>query len=458
VSGGISDDSVLTYVREPLVYEVADSTGIPAAGIAIRFRSGDSTAFRLGPGTPFVFLGDLKSGYNTRIDLSVRTDTLGRVAVLVDRGTHAGTGTLVVSADSLLLADSLHFNVLMSTPDRLRLQPHDTAIVKGSGFSLHAYLSDQWGNVDSTSALVRADSAFVTVVGTSVTGLSYGYATISAQYGRLADTARVGVVPSGTIAAVEAPGTVPGTVSVVLFESDGSNRRVLSSLPVPGFSHWSIDWLDHSTLVTPDPAGTGLVLITLDGGMTPIPLNLPQDGRRIQWVQADPDGRTVFFAFQVDLAEIWKGDVQTGAASLVVGSGGAYIDTYPSISSDGRWLAFTTTRTGQAKIAILDLLQPASLQMTALLGVSPRWIPQAQRIAFNSAGYVRLAASDGSNQRFLTPAGLVFDIGLDVSADGRWIAAPLAGHGIGLIETETALVIPLALPAEIRIMWTAWRP
>jgi WD40 repeat protein len=459
VSGNIPDDSVATRIRDPLVYEVADSTGVPAAGIAIRFRSGDSTAYRPGPGTPFVSVGDFRDGYGPSgaADLSVRTDTLGRVAVLVERGIHAGAGILAVSVDSLNLADTLFFHFFMSTPDQLRLAPHDTAIVKGTSFSLRALLTDRWGNLDSTSTQVHADSTFLGLVNRTVTGLSYGYGSLSARYGMLEDIARVSVVPSGTLAAVEAPLGRPAIMSVVLFEADGSNRSVLRSWPTATFDHWSIDWLDHATLVTPDPAGPGLVRITLDGAMTPISLNLPQDGRRVRWVQAAPDGRTVYFAFELGLAEIWKGDVQTGAVSLVVGSGSAYIDTYPSISSDGRWLAFTTTRTGAARIAIQDLTQPTNLQVTSLLGVSPRWIPQAQRIVFINGSSVRSAASDGSDQRFLTPVGLFFDIGLDVSPDGRWVAAPLSGHGIGLIEIETARVIPL-VPADIQVHWTAWRP
>jgi hypothetical protein len=450
VSGSIPDDSIFRAVRDPLVYELVDGTGVPVVGALIRFRSSDSTAGRPTSRAAFVWTGPLDGDYAYAVETETRTDDHGRVAVLVARGTHPGQGWLTITADSLALADSIPFRIAMGTPQFLLVQPYDTSITPGTSYPIRALLVDAGDHIDSTSATVRSDSGFVTVNSRLVTGSSYGFGTLSIQYGALTATARVSVVPPGTVALIQ-------NSSVVLVRTDGTDRRVLYSWSGSVGGHPSIDWLDPTSLVMPDPSGQGLIRIGVDGSTTPIAVSVPNDGRQIRWVQADPNGRTVYFAFDAGsgLPEIWRTDVQTGAASLVLGSGFRYLDTFPSVSPDGRSLVFTTNRTGIATVATLDLTSGA-LKVSNLRGVAPRWLVDGEHFVYVAAPYLRVARIDESDQRYLGPVGVIFNIGYDPSPDGRWIAAPAYTYGVALVDLTTATIVKI--PSTEGALWIAWQP
>jgi hypothetical protein len=340
----------------------------------------------------------------------------------------------------------------MLAPTSLQLVPQDTTILLGAPFQLRAYLVDGAGNVDSSSAVVRTDSTAVTVANGVVTGAAVGAATIDASFRTLSTHATVSVVPDGHLITI---GAANGAIAIARTRTDGTERTVIYSQPASLMEHWSIDWLDATSLVLPNPSGTGLLRVDLVGAATPISVALPPDGRHIEWVASAHDGRTVYFAYQVDLAEIWKADVVSGAASLLLGSNFQAIDTYPSVSPDGRSLLFTTTRgSGIATIARLDLGSGGAPALSGLRGVAARWFPDGDHFAYIAAPYLRVSRFDGSDSRYLTPVGGTTDVGFDISADGQWIAAP-GQPRLLLINVHSGLTV--RGPSAANVAWILWQ-
>ncbi len=372
--------------------------------------------------------------------------------MLVSRGTHAGIGWLVVGVDSLGLADSMSFRILMMSPREVRLVPQDTTILAGASFLIRAYAVDVAGNTDSSSAVIRTDSAAVTVDSGVITGRAIGTATIDASFHSVATHATVSVVPDGHFLTI---GRANGAVSIARTRTDGTERQVIYAEPASLVAPWSMDWIDPTSLVLPNPSGSGLLRVGLDGAATPIAIAVPPDSRHVQWVASAHDGRTVYFAYQVNLAEIWKADLISGSASLVLGSNFQAIDTYPSISPDGRLLLFTTTRGfGIATIGLLDLFSGGPPRLLGLRGVDARWFPDGQHFAYIAAPYLKVSGLDGSDQRYLTPVGATAGVGFNRSTDGQWIAIP-GGPRITFVNVATGLTI--AGPSAASVEWILWQ-
>jgi Tol biopolymer transport system component/DNA-binding winged helix-turn-helix (wHTH) protein len=145
-------------------------------------------------------------------------------------------------------------------------------------------------------------------------------------------------------------------------------------------------------------------------------------------VAVHPDGQyLVFQQMQAD-SNIWSmaglGGTQT--ATLAIGGEGYEYD--PALSPDGRFLAYTSTRSGMSELYIEDLTSGVSRRLTRRLGGAPsraRWSPDGLRIAFlvqndkGSAAYI----GDPHGDQFAPVSGIGQENLLDLSwsPDGYWL-------------------------------------
>lgn len=108
-------------------------------------------------------------------------------------------------------------------------------------------------------------------------------------------------------------------------------------------------------------------------------------------------------------------------------SSGTGSHTWPDISPNGRFIAFTSTATGNADIYVLDLHAGTSTNVTANSGDDnwARWSPSGQQLAFHSnrdGNYnIFVMNADGSELRRITSDAAV-DQWPDWSPDGKQIA------------------------------------
>ncbi|HUQ95561.1 MAG TPA: hypothetical protein VM120_28040 [Bryobacteraceae bacterium] len=133
-------------------------------------------------------------------------------------------------------------------------------------------------------------------------------------------------------------------------------------------------------------------------------------------------GRQDFNIWGLDLA---APDSLKGTPRRVVAS--THSESSPSISPDGRLLAFNSSRSGNHEVWVSDLEGENAMQLTALKGRTagePRWSPDGRWIVFESRkeGRADLFAirADGSSVRQLTthPAD---DLAGNWSRDGVWV-------------------------------------
>jgi dipeptidyl aminopeptidase/acylaminoacyl peptidase len=93
-----------------------------------------------------------------------------------------------------------------------------------------------------------------------------------------------------------------------------------------------------------------------------------------------------------------------------------------------------------------------------VLGLSPRWSPTEDRIAYvDDESRVVLIDPDGGNRRVLSAPGRTYEDGLDWSPDGRWVVVRAVDRpNIELIHAQTGETLPLPLSAGLE--QPAWRP
>jgi dipeptidyl aminopeptidase/acylaminoacyl peptidase len=148
-------------------------------------------------------------------------------------------------------------------------------------------------------------------------------------------------------------------------------------------------------------------------------------------IRADGTARLAYVRRYID-TNIWRitlpvaGVAATAAPIKVVSS--TRHDVSPSLSPDGKRLAFNSTRSGESEIWTMDVDGHRSAPLTdmRLNPGFPRWSPDGRFVAFQSNGVgggrgdIFVVSSDGGQVRNLTahPANDAIAV---FSRDGRWI-------------------------------------
>ena len=186
--------------------------------------------------------------------------------------------------------------------------------------------------------------------------------------------------------------------------SDGSRARPSAS--GSGRSLWRV------------PAAGGEASL-LAGSENAIDVALSADGRRLVYSQGTMDWN------------IWRLDLRRGPATEEAPMRFAFStknDVNPRFAPDGERVAFTSDRSGQNEIWVVDGQGTHPVRLTYLEGSAgaPRWSPDGKMIAFDFAAkggnnvdiYV-ISASGGSPRRATTSPAI--DATPSWSRDGRWI-------------------------------------
>lgn len=447
-------DTALATLAQALVVEVRDSTGRPAAGITVRFDAlvTDTTSYA----SYSLELAPLSSS-EFRGFVAESTDADGRAVVLVRLGMRAGPAAALVSVPTLGYVDTAAFTVVPGAPAFVLLTPSDTALFVGGTFSLASLVMDRWGNGRPETPTSTALDPQLTVSSEgTVTAQAVGRARVAVTYGAASDTARVSVVPAGAFAASAEDG-------IVTVRLDGSQlQRFPLTLPYNGaYPSWMPG---GSTLVVErGPYQGRLALLTLASGeFTDVVTGADSGLVDHAWPSATRDGSWIYFAGVLSgSVAIWR-VTPAGAELSRIGPVAQYyeVDSYPSPSPDGTRLAIYTLRSGvDPKLATLDVGSGAITSL-GVRGVSPRWAPTSDRIAYVEEDFVQTAGvwiinADGTGNTRLTPADRAYRLGLDWSPDEAWILASTPS-GIDLINVATGVVLPLPFTAG----WhqPAWRP
>lgn len=456
----LSTDTVLSYVGAPFVVNVAGSVAGRRSGIPVRFEALSS------PARPaFLWMGTPLTGLETRSTLTDTTDSNGKVAILLLRGTASGHGVLTVTVPALGLSDTAGYSIDAGLPTRLTAAPADTALHAGAQYIPRVQALDVWNNPVNTTPGLSSDSAAVVVSAGALRAQSLGRASVSVRVGPLSIRIWASVVPPGTLA-VFRPALSSGERAMISIEAtDGTGRRDEAFGVLGYFESRALAWAPDGNRVIyhggQDPA---LFWVDNQGTVTKIL------GPAFSYAQLQPavsrDGQFIYFsavtAGWTGGQEIWRMGLD-GSAPMRVGPAGSdySTDAQPSPSPDGSRVAFTTDRRDPSsnafsEIAILDPVT-GTFQYTGTRGLTPRWSPNGQLIAYYYAEEIRVMRPDGTGQRAVSLAGLPYGTGLDWSADGQWIVARNGVTGmIDLISEATGLTVPL--PFTRGAVSAAWKP
>ena len=179
---------------------------------------------------------------------------------------------------------------------------------------------------------------------------------------------------------------------------------------------WVLDLGQHTRTRLTFDAVAGWPVWTRDGRRVAYERQASAGEGRLNWVPADgsgapdsvvttpgswfpaafsPDGRTLLFhgiPRQRSMAEIWEVETGGGAAPRPVLSG-AFHDFDPTLSPDGRWMAYASDESGRFEVYVRPFPGPGGRWQVSLdLGTEPVWSPTGREIFYRS-GDKMMAAS-----------------------------------------------------------------
>ena len=166
-------------------------------------------------------------------------------------------------------------------------------------------------------------------------------------------------------------------------------RGVSSLLDVGGFSSSSPRFSpDGLSMVFGSDRGN----ITLSVHRMPLDGSLPPERLVFRDVQTQPSSwsSTGVIAYVEDQRDIWM--LPPGGEPVPFLTTDA-IETHPSFSPDGQWVAYTSNATGRQEVYVRPYPGPgAALQISGNGGQQPAWSPDGRRLYYSSPGATQTAA------------------------------------------------------------------
>ncbi|HTO87761.1 MAG TPA: protein kinase [Thermoanaerobaculia bacterium] len=201
----------------------------------------------------------------------------------------------------------------------------------------------------------------------------------------------------------------------------------------PGFSHsWDSTSRRLWTLVHDPEGGTRVQCTELDGGKAGRARTISLSTAYLRDLAVSRDGRSLVVSEEDTSRNLTRlplapgGDAPAGPEEPL--SGGRVIDGYPSVSPDGRFLAYVSDILGRREVWILDLeaRRRERLQLPGedLAQGEPAWMPggrQVVAVRFMPGGETAawIAAVDGSRAEELLRGTVLGAVTLQPSPDGR---------------------------------------
>jgi serine/threonine-protein kinase len=156
-----------------------------------------------------------------------------------------------------------------------------------------------------------------------------------------------------------------------------------------------------------------------------------------------PDGKLLAFTQVTGFSQIWTMPIAVGNG-LKGGTPERYVssqfaDATPTISPDGRWLAYVSTETGREEVVVRTF--PASggqggkWQISNNGGASPMWMPGGREILYRSGdqiisvGYTATGDSFAPQKPRVWLASLGGALGVDLAPDGKRLLMLTAASG-----------------------------
>jgi hypothetical protein len=443
-------DTVQAVATTTLVVEVRDSAGAPFRG-EVGFRAlnprREPAISLCSAGTP----ASKCTGWWGALDsLDVETDSEGRAAVQLARGTVADTVSIRISVTSLALSDSAAAIVLPGAPTQLVLGVRDSTAYVGGSYAIGASTRDRLGNITAAPGPFTYSSlgSAASVDGSGVLhAVAIGRSGAVVRTGSLEDTAWISVPPRGTIAAVLDNYTGE---SVVVRDLDGSDSKVVGRPGAhPYYGVWPA-WSSRGEVAF--ESGDERILVADTSGA--IHRATGEDSTTHGEVMAAfaPDGSILFSA---------RGGSNYGLGIWRVSSPGSvpvHVGPNPhgnannwklSPSPDGVHVVYMSVDRG---MSIMDVRDGTTVTLRTA-GDLPRWSPGGDWIAFCEGGALYRIHPDGSGLSRVSPDRGYY--GASWSPDEQWLVASNSG-GLELVRVSSGEVLPLRWSGGMSA--PAWKP
>jgi eukaryotic-like serine/threonine-protein kinase len=221
--------------------------------------------------------------------------------------------------------------------------------------------------------------------------------------------------------------TVGASSSLIIAQSDGTGERVLSKLPLPGYSDpaWSPDgkWIAASVV---EPGTQNLGRIVLLEPQSSKEKTVYAGNAILQKPTWMPDNRHLVVIFH-DLSSDWNGQVgeisiAAGKLHRITNDLNAYSNLTLSVTSDGKQLVAIQIQP-EAGIFTMSTGGNGSSQVIQVdnhddIGVG--WLPDGRLVAMDYTGQIAVMNADGSNRAIIYQEHLPMG-GLSVCHDGQHV-------------------------------------
>lgn len=453
LSGANVTDTVMAELAEPLVIEVRDEDGEPAANVPVAL---------LGRGVELSRTGDFDGWPTIGRD---STDEAGRVTRWVRMREWAGPAFVLVDAYGLGVEDTARYEVLPGAPTGLGVKPWDWTVSVGGGpDQVPAYVRDRFWNERPEPVTYSALDDVVSIEEDGVIrGLQVGVGQVSVHGAGFAITLSITVAPRGRLVARIFERF--GPPQLVSFGLDGSGAKTLA-IPLT-FGSMAPDWA---------PAGDRVVFHALVDNVPRLHVVDPGDGPeqrliadgllfdRESYPQYAPDGQWIYFSGQAagEAHAVWRVRPDGSDPERVGPLHEEATVFHPGVSPDGGRVAYASRPFGTTDWRLYVLhVATGAVDSLGIAGHVPRWSPDGDRIAFVWQGVVYHARPDGTDVQTLSDPGSEYGTGLDWSPDGEWLAVSTPeGHNriswIDLIEVATGRT--LRLPFTLDRAEPSWHP
>ena len=446
VAGTNLTDTIMARPAQGLVVEVRDAGGQALPNTVVRFESVLSTV----PGRTFepTILVATQTSPNFNTFAAVTTDERGRAIAVLRFGTIAGTMKIAVSVPDLGASDTARYTVLPGNAALIAFTVRDTIVRTGGTYSLGASAADRFGNRRPNDPLTFAAGPSVAAVnaGGVVTAGEPGRGYVVATSGVAKDTARVSVVPQGSLVVASARS---GILRVATIDLDGTNyREIAAGIGNELYPKWD----RQGTKIIFQSGFSGAArLYTVVPGAASQPLISDASGLALNvFGRFSSDGNTVYFTGRAATDPSYAANlyrVRLGASTaehLGPGITGQDYGWYPDPSPDEKRVVFHSGTT----IKLMDL---ATRQVTdfGVQGSMPHFSPDGTRIAYVSpSGSFGIMNADGSGQRTVGASRFYsWSAGHDWSPDGRWLVVRSSSL-LELVNAQSGEVMMLPYSAD----------
>lgn len=433
-----ASDTIGTILPQALVIEVHDSSGGPApAGTVVHLQSVINTSFD--PGVAVQLPG---GSFTT--SATAATDQDGQVSVIVALGGIPGTAHVEVTVPSLGLLEYATFTIAPGHAARTVVSPRDTLLAVGGSLAFQGKVVDRNGNAlpDQVTWSGPASGLSVSSAGV-VTASAIGRYYVKATGPAGADSVAVSVMPPGQFAAW-ADG-IRGPATIMTFNSDGSNRAFLATVPRFSRSSQHPVWIPGTNSIVYTNVISDheyLYVVGTNGVTAPFFATMPPTMTDAAEPALSADGKWLYFSAFDSRCSTPGPNYCVARARIDGSSPELLIPTFsrtPSPSPDGSKVAYTNG----SEIKIFDVATRTT-STWGIPGTWPAWSPDGSQIAYLSrTGELSFVAPDGTGARSVPSAG-PFQMITGWSSDGRWVfaAQSLANAKSVLIEAATGLVLP----------------